>query len=223
MATGFRRNRKRPDEEAAAASRPDEERAEEARAEGRSAEDHADADSGDEAPLTREEELERERDELLDRWRRAHADYQNLRRRQRADIDAAVSTARMALLGELLLVLDYLDMALGSPVTTDEGRNLLYGVQMTRDQLAGLLEREGAAPVDSSGDFDPQVHQAVAIVETDEVPPGRIVETVRRGWTIGEHVLRHAHVKVAEAPGTGAQAAADAVEGSEAPAEDEDA
>ena len=131
--------------------------------------------------------------------------------------------SRMALLGELLLVLDYLDMALGSPVTTDEGRNLLFGVQMTRDQLAGLLEREGAAPVDSSGDFDPQVHQAVAIVETDEVPPGRIVETVRHGWTIGEHVLRHAHVKVAEAPGTGAQAAADAVEGSEAPAEDEDA
>jgi hypothetical protein len=66
--------------------------------------------------------LVRERDEYLASWKRAAADYQNLRRRLQSDVDAAVASRKAALLGDLLLVLDYLDMALATPVQSPEGR-----------------------------------------------------------------------------------------------------
>jgi molecular chaperone GrpE len=149
---------------------------------------------------TRLVEAEKQRDEHLASWQRAQADYQNLRRRLQSDIDAAVQRAKAPLLSELLLVLDYLDMALAAPVTTPEGKNLHAGVQMTKSQLARAVEREGVRPVPESGPFDPSVHDAVERIETRDVPDGEIVETVRRGYMQGTQVLRPAQVKVAVAP-----------------------
>ena len=163
---------------------------------GRGDEPGDDAPAGEESP----EELRRQRDEYLEAFQRARADYQNLRRRGLADMEAAARRAKEGLMHELLLVLDYLEMALAAETRTDEGKNLLVGVRMTRDQLLGVLEREGVRAVPDGGEFDPNVHQAVATVETDEVEPGRVVETVRRGYMLGDHALRHAHVKVAAGP-----------------------
>jgi len=147
-------------------------------------------------------EVERERDELLVNWQRARADFQNLKRRTLEDIEAAVSRERSALLEETLTVLDYLDMALASPCDSPDAKNLLVGVRMTRDQLWTLLERQSVKPIDGKGEFDPAMHQAVSTVETEEAEPGSVVEIVRRGYTIGDRVLRHAQVKVAAAPGS---------------------
>lgn len=147
-------------------------------------------------------EAERERDELLVNWQRARADFQNLKRRTLEDIEAAVSRERATLLEETLTVLDYLDMALASPCDSQDAQNLQVGVRMTRDQLWALLERQSVKPIDSEGEFDPAVHQAVSTVETDGAEPGSVVEIVRRGYTIGDRVLRHAQVKVAAAPGS---------------------
>lgn len=154
--------------------------------------------SGD--PSSELDRLARERAEYLESWKRARADYQNLRRRLASDVDSAVAKARQSLLSELLLVLDFLDMALRTPTTTDEGKNLKVGVEMTRAQMMQILEREGVVPIADAGRFDPAIHQAVETVVTDALPPGEVVETVRRGYRMGEHVLRHAHVKVAEPP-----------------------
>lgn len=157
---------------------------------------------GDEpAPAGTElEQLARERDEYLESWRRARADYQNLRRRQQAEVDAAVAKARAGLLSELLLVLDFLDMALSSECRTDEGRALKQGVELTRGQLAQILEQQGVRAIAEGGRFDPALHQAVDTVPTEEREPGEVVETVRRGYRLGEHVLRHAHVRVSTRP-----------------------
>lgn len=153
--------------------------------------------------LSPEEQILQERDEYLDNWRRTQADIQNLRRRQGQGIEDAVRSARRELFSELLLVLDYLDMALLSPVETQEGKNLRMGVQMTRDQMLQFLSQHEIEAIESTGSFDPKLHEAVETVPTDEAEPGTIVSTLRAGYKAGNDVLRYAQVKVAAAPGTG--------------------
>ena len=117
-----------------------------------------------------------------------------------SDIDSAVARAKKPLHQDLLLVLDYLDMALATPCTTPEGKTLLAGVQMTRAQLSTLLEREGIQPVPERGQFDAALHQAVERVETTDATPGTILGTLRRGYTAGGQILRPAQVRVAAEP-----------------------
>lgn len=157
----------------------------------------------------------RERDEAKALWMRAQADYQNLRRRTQADIDSAVTRAKTEVLGEAVTVLDYLDMALAAPVTTDEAKNLKIGVEMTRTQLQGLFDRLAVKPIVAEGTFDPAFHQAISTVESTEHEPGTIVEVVRGGWQMGESVLRFAQVRVAAEP----EPEPEATEASEAAAE----
>lgn len=137
-----------------------------------------------------------ERDEYLASWQRAQADYQNLRRRIGSDTEAAVARAKQALLAELLLVLDYLELALAAPCASSEGKNLHAGVELTRQQLWRVLEREGVKLVPESGRFDAAVHQAVEHVESSEQPEGTILTTLRRGYTLGNQILRAGQVRV---------------------------
>jgi molecular chaperone GrpE len=147
--------------------------------------------------------LRRENEENLQNWKRATADYQNLRRRVQADIDAASQRSKQALLLDFLLVLDYLDMALKAPCTTTEGKNLHAGVELTRSALLRSLDRENVRPMPETGRFDASSHQAVDRVETSDEEEGAIVETVRRGYTCNGQVLRPAQVRVAVRPSSG--------------------
>ncbi len=155
----------------------------------------SDAEDGDPAALLAS--VERERDEHLANWKRAQADYQNLRRRLQTDIDAAVQRAKKPLLQNLLLVLDYLEMALATPCTTRESKDVLAGVEMTRNALFSTLERENVRAIPDGGVFDSALHEAVERVETKSVKSGEIVQTLRRGYTADGQVLRPAQVKVA--------------------------
>jgi len=149
------------------------------------------------------DELRHQRDDYVARWQRATADYKNLRRRTGEDIEAAVRRAMTPLLENLLLVLDHLDMALTTPVESDDAKALAVGVRLTRDQFLKGLQGEGVEAIPDEGPFDPDLHEAVATVETDEVEPGTVIETVRRGFTWRGIVLRHSHVKVARSSETG--------------------
>ena len=173
----------------------------------------------DEDPLTR---AERERDEAVANWQRARADYKNLNRRSLETIDAAVGRARVEVLGELLLVLDYLDMALLAECTTDEAKNLHYGVSLTRDQMLGVLERFEVKPIVEMETFDPAIHQALSKVEDADRAEGEILEVVRKGYWMGEHVLRHAQVHVVgvEEPAAEAAEERDEEASDDAPAEE---
>jgi molecular chaperone GrpE len=151
-------------------------------------------------PLTPEELLQKERDEFYENWRRTQADFQNHKRRQAQVMEMTVKSTRRELFSEMLLILDYLDMALLSPVETQEGKNLLMGVEMTRTQMMQLLQRHEIETIDSVGSFDPERHEAIEMVEDSDKEPGTIVQTVRRGYTIGKDILRYAHVKVAAEP-----------------------
>jgi len=149
---------------------------------------------------TEVERLRRESAENLAHWKRATADYQNLRRRLQADIDAAAQRSKQALMSDLLLVLDYLEMALKTPCATAEGKNLAAGVELTRGVLLRTLERENVRAVPDEGRFDPAVHQAVERVETDAHEDGTILATLRRGYVSNGQAIRPAQVRVAVAP-----------------------
>jgi molecular chaperone GrpE len=138
--------------------------------------------------------------ELEARWMRAQADYQNLRRRSAAELEDALLRQMQPLLAELLLVLDYLDLALQSRATTEEAKSLASGVQMTRTKLAQVLENAGVQKIDASGRFDPALHEASRSETTAEVAPNTILATVRPGFTWQGRILRPARVVVAAAP-----------------------
>ncbi len=150
-----------------------------------------------------------ERDDYMARWQRAQADYKNLRRRTLTDIDSAVRRATQPLLLALLTAIDHLEMALAAPSESEDARSLAIGVGMTRDELLKSLESHGVKPIPVDGEFDPELHQAMATVQNEVLEPGQIAATIRTGYSWGEHVLRHAQVQVVAAE-------------AESPADDED-
>jgi len=153
------------------------------------------------------EKLTLERDEYLAKYQRAHADCQNMRRRAGEDIEDRVKRRLQPLLEELLLVLDNLEMALACPAETPEAKNLAQGVRLTRDQLLTALGYEDIQRILPEGAFDPNLHQAVAVVEGTDVPAGHVVDCTRHGYTWRDLVLRSAQVRVA--PGLAALPATD--------------
>ncbi|MFT7678763.1 MAG: molecular chaperone GrpE [Planctomycetota bacterium] len=144
------------------------------------------------------EQAERERDEFREKWQRAQADFQNLRRRTLSDTQGAIQRGTGEILHDVIGVLDFLDMALKSPCESADAKALLMGVQMTRDQLWKVLEAQGVSIIAAEGNFDAEVHQAVSTVEEEEA--GRIVELVRNGYRRPNDVLRHAQVRVSVLP-----------------------
>lgn len=148
------------------------------------------------------EKLTLERDEYLSKYQRAAADCQNMRRRAAEDIEDRIKRRLQPLLEELLVVLDNLEMALACPAETPEAKNLALGVRLTRDQLLSALGYEDIQRIIPEGAFDPNLHQAVAVVEETDVPAGHVVDCTRHGYTWRDLVLRSAQVRVA--PGVAA-------------------
>jgi len=162
--------------------------------------DPVDGDGGAGAATGRVAELEARCAELETRWLRAQADFQNARRRAQQELDSALLQALQPLLDELLLVLDFLDMALAAPATTQESKTLHTGVQMTRAKLAQALELVDVRPIPTEGVFDPTRHEAAESRPAEGRAAGTILATLRTGYTWQGRILRPARVAVAAAP-----------------------
>jgi molecular chaperone GrpE len=154
----------------------------------------AEADTPD--PLA---ELQRERDELKDRWLRTSADFDNYKKRQdrlrREQADQAIENV----LQDLLLVVDDFDRAL----TVDAGDSdsaYRKGVELIHGKLHDLLRRYGVTPMQALGaDFDPNLHQAVMHEESPEHREGEVIGELRKGYMMNDRLLRPAMVRVAKA------------------------
>jgi molecular chaperone GrpE len=145
------------------------------------------------------ETLRAERDALQDRLLRTAAEFDNYRKRidreRREQADAAAS----GILTELLPIVDDLDLALRAP-TSGEAEAYRAGVELIHRQMQELLRRRGVTPIDALGaEFDPRFHQAVAQEPSTEYTAGQIMAELRRGYMLGERLLRPAMVKVATA------------------------
>jgi molecular chaperone GrpE len=161
--------------------------------------DEREQDARDDA-AARVAELEQRNAELEGRLLRAQADYQNTRRRAQQELDASLFRRMQPLLDELLLVADYLDLALSTPAVGDEAKAIARGVELTRSKLIQALDLADVRPIPTAGPFDPALHEAVESRASSELEPGTILETLRPGYTWQDRILRPARVVVASAP-----------------------
>ena len=147
------------------------------------------------APL---DELQREKGALQDRLLRLAAEFDNYRKRVDRDRREQAESAMAAALEDLLPIIDDLDRALEAPAGTDAD---VYrkGVELIHKQMAELLRRRGVTAIDVVGaDFDPRVHQAVMHEVGPDHREGEVMAELRRGYMLGERLLRPAMVKVAK-------------------------
>jgi molecular chaperone GrpE len=150
--------------------------------------------------------LEGEVTGLKDQLLRTLAEMENLRRRTEREIADTRAYAVANFARDVLSVGDNLARALGAlPAEAREGAEasvtaLLEGVEMTERELLKTLEKHGVSKVDPAGQkFDPNFHQAMFEVPTDDVPGGTVVQVVQSGYKIGDRVLRPALVGVGRA------------------------
>lgn len=135
---------------------------------------------------------------------RAIADLDNVRKRAEREIANAGKYGAEKLLAELLGVADSLD--LGLVAATKPGAQvaaLTEGMELTCKQLLTVLKKHGVEPVDPKGQpFNPEMHDAMTVVPTADVPPNHVLEVVQKGYRLHERLLRPARVVVAKAPPT---------------------
>ncbi len=143
--------------------------------------------------------LQRERNEVYDRLLRATAEFDNYRKRTERERREHAEWATADLLGDVLAVLDDFERALAVP-SPPEASAYRSGVELIHRQLLDLVKKRGVSAIDTAGrDFDPAVHQAVAYDEAPGVRDGEILDELRRGYRLGERLLRPAMVRVAKA------------------------
>ena len=148
---------------------------------------------------TEQQKLRAERDNLFDRLARLQAEFDNYRKRaakENADFrDYAVADAAKS----LLPVIDNFSLALKNAGNAEEFKR---GIELIHKQLKDLLIKLNVQRVPAEGElFDPRVHEAIEMVESDEVPDHHVLEELAPGYRIKERLLRPAMVRVAKKAG----------------------
>jgi molecular chaperone GrpE len=147
---------------------------------------------------------DQELSELKDKYLRALADTDNVRKRMRQQSEETVRLQRESLLRELLPVVDNLERAIEATQGSAKRETIAEGVEMVLRSLHDLLRTQGVTPIAAVGQpFDPQVHEAVDHVASGEHPANTVVSEFHRGYVIGERMLRPARVSVSKGDGGG--------------------
>lgn len=136
--------------------------------------------------------------ELKDRYLRHLAEFENYKKRIQKDKEELIKYGNESLLYELLPVIDNLEMALKhSDHNTSDG--LVKGVEITLREFQRVMEKFGVTPIPAIGKpFDPALHHAMSQVERTDVEDQTVVEEMRRGYMLGDKVLRASMVSVSK-------------------------
>jgi molecular chaperone GrpE len=147
-------------------------------------------------------ETEKKRsEEYLTQLKYAKADIENLKKRFDRQVAEVKEYANERMVSELLDVVDELELAIESGRSSGSTEALVQGVELTLKKLRKILENEGVVPIKCVGEtFDPSKHNAVAKIEKEGVDGCKIVEEVRKGYTMREKVIRPSIVKVVVKP-----------------------
>lgn len=152
---------------------------------------------GSDAGLRSElERLRAEYNALLDRLARVQAEFDNYRKRQAREQQDYRDYALSDALKSLLPVVDSFDRALAAPATT--AADFRAGLELINRQFHDSLAKLGVQPIKAQGEaFDPNLHQAVQMVDTSEAEDNHVLEELQRGYKIKDRLLRPAMVRVA--------------------------
>lgn len=157
-----------------------------------------------EKELTTETELRQlmeERDKYYNNWLRAEAELDNYKKRAAKEKEEFRKFAIENFAKDILTPIDYLEMAIAHAKTSKNVEALIQGVEYTHKCLLDILKGYDITPLSSEGEFfDPSVHEAHEVVETEEVKEGTIVKEHRKAYKMCGRLLRAAIVSVAKAP-----------------------
>lgn len=132
---------------------------------------------------------------------RLRADYENASRRHLNMMEAEKFRAREGIVKGVLPLVDNLERAVAAAEKTGNVQALAEGIRLIIRQMSELLTREGVTEIPSDGLLDPSLHEVVFTEERDDVPDQHILETLQKGYRLGQNVLRASLVKVASNPG----------------------
>ncbi|MGD0449576.1 MAG: nucleotide exchange factor GrpE [Candidatus Bathyarchaeia archaeon] len=163
--------------------------------------------SEDKEPQTSnfEEQLDCEKkrsDDYLARLKYLQADFENLKKRFDREFEQTKSFCNERIVMQLLDVVDELELAVKNGEISTSPDSLIEGVEMTLKKLRKVLEQEGVTPIESPEGkaLDPTRHNAVAVVEQNDIADGTVLEEIRKGYMMRGKVIRPTIVKVAVKP-----------------------
>lgn len=147
------------------------------------------------------EALKEEAQEFKNKYLLQVAESENARKRLQKEKEDLMKYAVENVIGDFLKPLDQFENALSfAEAGSDEVRNWAIGFKMILEQFKEVLSENGVKAFDAKGEFDPHMHEALEMVETDEVKAGMILEQLSKGYKMGDRLIRPAKVKVAKAP-----------------------
>lgn len=162
----------------------------------------AEAEAAEE-PEKAEPSAEEQLRELNDKYVRLYAEFENYKKKSVKDREELAKYVREELIHDLMPSLDHLEIALQHAVEQENSAGLKQGVEMTLRELYRTLEKYGLKSIEALGQpFDPEYHHAISQAERDDVAEGTVVEVFRKGYMLGDKVLRAAMVSVSRKPGT---------------------
>ncbi|MGC4375974.1 nucleotide exchange factor GrpE [Fictibacillus sp. Mic-4] len=142
-------------------------------------------------------QLEQQLEETTQRMLRIQADYENFRRRTREENAKQLKYKSQSLIEQILPALDNFERALNVDAGQDQTKTLLQGMEMVYRQLKEALKSEGLEEIQAVGAaFDPNLHQAVMQVESNEHEANTVVEELQKGYMLKDRVIRPSMVKV---------------------------
>ncbi len=167
------------------------------------AENVTEADPVEESELTAEQllvQMQEEAEAARDAALRAQADAQNIKRRAEQDIERARKFALEQFTRELLPVADNLERALEAAAGDDDAiKPIAEGVELTLKSLLDAMKKSNIEVVDPLGEpFDPNLHQAMSMVENSDVEPNSVIAVMQKGYTLNGRLVRPAMVMVSK-------------------------
>ncbi len=137
--------------------------------------------------------------EYLDHLKRLKAEFENYKKRLLREQTQFLELAAQDLISKLLPIVDNFELALIAAENSKDFDKLVKGIEMVYGELKDMLHHEGLKVIEAIGkEFDPQVHEAVMKVHSDEYADNTVVDVLRQGYTFKGRVIRPAMVKVAK-------------------------
>jgi molecular chaperone GrpE len=165
-------------------------------------EDNATSEVKEETVESVRAELEEKLKEAEDKYLRVHADFENIKKRLEKEKYQAIDYASEKFAKDLLTPIDTLEMALAAEESAKDLKaeellkKLKEGVELTIKNFYTVFEKHEISTIDTSGEFDPNFHDAVMQVDSSEHEDGQIVQQLQKGYKYKERLLRPAMVSI---------------------------
>lgn len=143
-------------------------------------------------------ELQKELEELKDKYMRANAEFENIKKRMEKEKLSAMAYANESFTKDLLDVLDALEAAINVECQDEISLKIKEGVQNTLDLFLKKLEKHGVALIKDEKEFDPNLHEAMFHVDSENHQSGEVVQVLQKGYKIADRVIRPTKVSVAK-------------------------